>query len=191
MNPIAERNRLKREMEQKIYKELPPEKKEAYIQERIQRSLEKHQRRTNKSKAFQKCVKEGLAYARLNRIPFYSGGFGAYNVSASVILKTGEDNIPYYQVAYAFCSPKDSYSDRVGRGLSAHRLLFPDKTAYSFKVNLSERGALSPDLLCKLVSSYIEMEVYTRRVRAPKKLYRQAVKSHMSFNSHCVLFIKP
>lgn len=178
MNPTAARCQ---KMEKAIYAKMSEEEKKQYIADRKEQSRAKYQKRIDKSNAFRAQVQEGRNYAKLNNVPFVNGGFGRHLITAAVLLKTDKEQAQengsdvYYQVGYTIKSLKDTDSRKIRRGISAYRVLHPDQSEYTFTIKLARRGAVSGVWLASLIMAHIEMDIITKRVNGPRKLWENIV----------------
>jgi len=130
-------------------------------------------------------VKQGLAYARKNKkdILYLEGNAGnSYGISVSAILKTAEDGVSsYYQVGYTFRKPTDQYSHRIGRGVSAYRVMDGVTHPYQFRIGLKSPGSIKPRRLCAVISAHIMMDVLSARIAIPSRVGADLLKYPMIF----------
>jgi len=170
-----------RAMQREIYDRLNDTEKAEYIEERKQASREKAESRKNKVTFFRNCVKKGLEYARKNHqdIRFFHGGVGFQQISAAAIRKTEADGMTsYYQIAYTFRKPTDSFSTRIARGITAYRLMDKVKHPYQFRLGLTKGGYIKTGRLRSVIESHIQMDILSARIPISGKLEREIVKEH-------------
>jgi hypothetical protein len=146
---------------------------------------EKEERRTT-TKGLQdardkrlESFKPGREFNATNKTNLFHGKIFGFSVVAGALLRTGAERSVYYAVAYTICSPRDRFSPREGRDRVGMRLLEVTQGnahQFSFDINLSKRGALSPVRLAMLIHARIVMDVISHRVRFPEKMERTARK---------------
>lgn len=159
----------RREMELTIWRKMSPEEKAKEIELRKERSTAEYLHVQTLSTARQKMIKEGREFVRKNQVRVFSWVFNEHVVTAGALLKTGSNNLPYYLVTYAVCSPKDSYSARTGEGYVGDRLMKEDHP-YRFEIMLAKKGSLSDKRLNALCHNHIVMDIVAKRTKVPGKL---------------------
>jgi len=123
--------------------------------------------------------KPGREFNATNKTNLFHGKIFGFPVVAGALLRTGAERSVYYAVAYTICSPRDRFSPREGCDRVGMRLLEGTQGKahqFSFEINLSKRGALSPVRLAMLIHAHIVMDVISHRVRFPEKMERTARK---------------
>jgi hypothetical protein len=127
-------------------------------------------------------LKAGREFVRKNNVLIFVGNVGDYTLTAGALLEThapetvGASPNIVYKVAYTFCSPKDTPSDRYARGYIGWRLLDQHQHPYVFYIFLDKSGAIIPERLSQLVRLHIDLDIVSKRVRAPARLQREALR---------------
>lgn len=119
-------------------------------------------------------------YRPVSDTHLFTGELYEYGVSAAAMLCTGEDNTPYYQVAYAVCSPRDLFTREDAEGYTGWRLQSDVDHPYKFRIRLSHSGGISTKRLTRLIETHIRMDVVTQRVALPAIMYRNALRGDYS-----------
>lgn len=164
-----------REAEQNLYKLAREEGQasvEAYIKQRQETSTAIYRQQRAATQARQAALKEGRAYLHENRerVTLYSGNIYKYVISVGCLLKTGEEtNQAYYRVGYAICSPKDTFSVPIAKGLIGLRLR-DTKSPYGFNILLNTGGTIKRDRLRAIIQNHLMMDFLSGRVDIPVKI---------------------
>lgn len=132
------------------------------IQENIQKSREKYQKRRFFNEVFQQTLKDGRDYIKKNRADVITGQFGE-DISYAVLRGEAIES-PHFEVVFAFKKPKDQLSKRVARGILGHKLSMTigfvlQDSSHLFELvkagNLHARNTLENSVKCRLLEEML------------------------------------
>ena len=106
----------------------------------------------------------------------FMGRLYSYDLAAVAMLCTSENKTTYYQVAYAICSPNDSFSLQDAEAYLGWRVQKESNHPYRFAINLSKSGGVKVNRLTRLIESHIRMDLITQRVLLPARMYKNSLK---------------
>lgn len=107
-------------------------------------------------KKLQKDRKNGRAFNVANGVIFDEVSLinSAYIIDVGIIKMPPKKGYFCIKMAFAICSPHDSYSKKIARGIIGQRLEWKDKLYYEevFPEWLNDKGMINALILCKIIS---------------------------------------
>lgn len=137
------------------------------IEERRQKSIQYYAKR----KAKQERLKEGRAYYRDQKMELFKMKIGDVIVSAAVMPGSSCDHCNYNEhecIVWCCCSPKDTYSLKIARGLLGYRAKMKH-AGWIYTSSLKSRS--EKERVYKLTSFFIN-DAYGDHLHIPPRLQK-------------------